>query len=107
MSNFEFNISSANSDTRIINPRGTPADVSNIMQRIKCILFNFKDNESISEYGIECVNSHFLVSSACSKSNIYINGFEKPDNKLPFFFNTLLLSFQTESILSIKQFDAV
>jgi len=53
MSNFEFNISSANSDTRIINPRGTPADVSNIMQRIKCILFNFKDNESISELGFD------------------------------------------------------
>jgi len=30
MSNFEFNISSANSDTRIINPRGSPADVSNL-----------------------------------------------------------------------------
>jgi len=53
MSNFEYNISSANSDTRIINPRGTPADVSNIMQRIKCILFNFKDNESISELGFD------------------------------------------------------
>ena len=39
MSNFEFNISSANSDTRIINPRGSPADVSNVMQRIKCLLF--------------------------------------------------------------------
>ena len=52
MSNFEFNISSANSDTRIINPRGTPADVSNIMQRIKCILFNFKDS-STTELGFD------------------------------------------------------
>jgi hypothetical protein len=52
MSNFEFNISSANSDTRIINPRGTPADVSNIMQRIKCILFNFKDSSN-TELGFD------------------------------------------------------
>ncbi len=52
MSNFEFNISSANSDTRIINPRGSPADVSNVMQRIKCLLFNFKDS-STTELGFD------------------------------------------------------
>ncbi len=52
MSNFEFNISSANSDTRIINPRGSPADVSNVMQRIKCLLFNFKDSSN-TELGFD------------------------------------------------------
>ena len=52
MSNFEFNISSANSDTRIINPRGSPADVSNVMQRIKCLLFNFKDSPN-TELGFD------------------------------------------------------
>ena len=62
MSNFEFNVSSANTDSRIMNVGVFAPDIKTTMTNIKCNKFTFKSDGS-SEDNLGFISSSVKFSS--------------------------------------------
>jgi len=68
MSNFEFNVSSANTDSRIMNVGVFTPDIKTTMTNIKCNKFTFKSDGS-SEENLGFISSSVKDSLAMAVSN--------------------------------------